>query len=92
MFYIIKFMSLKMEDAMENKNKKTKFQYLSLVTQLGLNSAMPVIMGVLFGGFLDRKLNTDGIFAIIFLVLGGMTGVYNIYKLAGPRKKEKDDE
>lgn len=70
------------------KNKKGSLRYLSLITQIGWSCVTPVIMGVYIGGKLDKALKSQGVFSIILLVLGAMTAIYNIYKLAGPKKKE----
>ncbi len=70
------------------KNKKSTLQYLTLITQVGISSVTPVVLGVVMGNWLDKKLGTKGAFSIILLVLGAMTAIYNIYKLAGPKDKE----
>ncbi len=70
------------------KNKGNTLKYLSLITQVGLSSITPLLMGVYIGNLIDKKIGKQGVFSIILLILGAMTGIYNIYKLAGPKKKE----
>lgn len=62
-----------------DKNKNTGYEALVLCTQLGLTLAMPIVLGALFGHWLDGKLGTGMILFIAFLVLGlgaGFVGAY----------------
>lgn len=70
------------------KDNKNTLKYLALITQVGISSITPVILGVFVGSKIDDKLGKKGVFSIILLILGAMTAIYNIYKLAGPNKKE----
>jgi F0F1-type ATP synthase assembly protein I len=57
----------------KRKNKNDKFSVaraFALVTQLGLQMACCVVIGVLSGVFLDRLLGTMPVFIIIFAILG----------------------
>lgn len=72
-----------------NKNKKNTFKYLALITQVGINSITPVVLGLFMGSKIDKWLKTRGVFSLIFLVLGAMTAVYNIYKLVDFDKRSK---
>lgn len=66
---------------------------LVLITQVGLSLAIPIIVGVLLGGFIDKRLKTGWIFSIIFLFLGIVSGFYNTYKLImSLNKPEKGEE
>lgn len=71
-----------------NKDYKNTLKYLSLITQLGISSVTPVVLGVFVGKKIDDRLGKQGVFSIILLILGAMTALYNIYKLAGPKNKE----
>lgn len=60
---------------------KGKYKNLVLITQIGINSIVPVLLMTYIGTWIDEKLGYKMLFTLIFLVLGGLTGVYNIYKL-----------
>lgn len=53
----------------------------SLVGILGFEIAVPVVLGVLLGIYLDRRYNTGGVFTIICTLLSVLVGVYNFYRL-----------
>lgn len=76
---------------MKNNKKKSTLQYLSLITQLGISSITPIILGVLLGQYLDKKIGTQGVFSIILLILGALTAINNIYRLASPKDKSEED-
>jgi F0F1-type ATP synthase assembly protein I len=80
--------------------KRDEEDRYSAIRQAGLLTTIPVllavspIVGLLIGRFLDRKLNTDPIFSIVFLVIGFVAGarqVARVVKLAGKNvKKDKN--
>lgn len=72
---------------MKNKNYKDTFQNLTLISQIGLSVITPILLGVFLGQFIDKKLGTDGIFSIIFILLGTGGGFMNIFKLAKGKRK-----
>lgn len=75
---------------MNNKKYRGSLKNLALITQIGLSVITPIILGVYLGQFIDNKLGTNGIFSIIFIILGAGGGFMNIFKLAGgPRNKRK---
>lgn len=50
----------------------------------------PILLGVYIGQFIDKKVGTEGIFTIIFLLIGVGGGFVNLFKLtAGYKGKEK---
>ena len=76
---------------MKNKQLITNLQ---LVTELGLTIAAPVIIAVLIGTYLDRKLLQPGIFTFIFLIFGlcgGFLGAYRLIKKVA-HLENKDEE
>ncbi len=73
---------------MKNKDYKDIFQNLTLITQVGLSVITPIMLGVFLGQFIDKKVGTNGIFSIIFIIVGVGAGFLNIFKLAG-RKGNK---
>ena len=54
-------------------------QYLNL----GLSLAMPLVIGVFAGRWLDQKFQTKALFTIGLLVFGTISVFYNLYKLYG---------
>ena len=60
---------------------------LSLISQVGLLMAIPVIGCILLGHYLDQLLGTNILFLIIFTILGTMAAFRNLFMLA--KKQEK---
>ncbi len=58
---------------------------------LGWDMALPIFGGVLLGHFLDRWLHTGYIFTLGLLVLGVVTGFYNVVR-AIRREIERDQQ
>ena len=48
------------------------------LTSLGWDLALPIFGGVLLGHLLDRRLGTGYVFTLGLLVLGIITGFYNV--------------
>lgn len=74
---------------MNNKKNKNSLANLALITQIGLSVITPILLGVYIGQFVDKKVGTNGVFSIIFILLGVGGGFMNLFKLASPRDKEK---
>jgi len=69
----------------EKKKKNERHQIaraFALVTQLGLQMACCVVVGVLAGAFLDRLLGTMPVFIIIFSVLGTAASIKIIFDIS----------
>jgi F0F1-type ATP synthase assembly protein I len=49
-------------------------------TSLGWDLAVPIFGGVLLGHFLDRWLETGYVFTLGLLLLGVVTGFYNVFR------------
>ena len=63
------------------KNNKNMYKNLALITQVGLSIVTPILLGVYLGDLLDKKLNTNGIFTLILILLGAGAGFLNLFKL-----------
>lgn len=75
--------------SLNKKNNKNIFKNLSLITQVGLSIVTPIILGVYLGGFIDKKIGTDMIFTLIFIILGAGAGFLNLFKLADKDKNNR---
>lgn len=56
-------------------------KYLGLITQIGLNIVVSVLLGAVIGVFLDNRLGTQVIFTLLFILLGGAAGLYSSYRM-----------
>lgn len=70
------------------KSNKGILQNLALISQVGIMMLVPIIGGVLLGAFLDRLAKTNGIFLIIFVLLGVGASFRNLYVLAIQKGRE----
>lgn len=65
---------------------------LSLISQIGLLMAIPIIGCILFGAFLDRVFGSNVVFLIIFTILGVLAAFRNLFmitiKTTKNRKKD----
>ncbi len=57
------------------------FGALTLVGEIGLAVAVPIVVGVLVGQYLDRRWNTHGLLLTGLLLLGIVCGGYNAYRI-----------
>ena len=85
---------------MQKKDEEDRYwaiRQAGLLTTIPVLLTVPPIAGFLTGRFLDRKLNTDPILGIAFLVLGFVAGarqVARVVKLASrdiSKEKKKDN-
>ncbi|WP_083515028.1 AtpZ/AtpI family protein [Fervidicola ferrireducens] len=64
-------------------------QYIALLTQIGLNMALPILGGVYFGAYLDARLSSGSLFLILGVFLGALSGALSVYKLLSLEFKKK---
>ncbi|MCX5743906.1 MAG: AtpZ/AtpI family protein [Proteobacteria bacterium] len=62
-----------------SRRSKDMFDTLSM-SSVGLEFGLAVIMGLLFGRWLDGKAGTDPWFMILFLLLGFVAGLRGIWR------------
>ena len=77
-----------MKNNRRNHDKNTLL-YLGLISQIGFSIITPILLGLIIGQFLDKKLGRNGIFSIIFIILGAITGFYYLIKLSTRPPKNK---
>ena len=59
--------------------KISNWYYFGLVMQLGLVIIACVLIGLGMGLFLDKFFKTNGVFLVIFLIMGIIAGFKNVY-------------
>lgn len=76
---------------MNKKYKKGKGMYNNLIyiTQIGITMITSIFLGFFIGRFLDSKLGTKWILSLIFLALGTIAGLLNLFKLANLGNKKR---
>lgn len=66
----------------ESKEKrKNDFLVLEKSFNIGYYLITPILLGVIFGLFLDHYFNKEGFFIIIFLIIGTVGSFYNLFRL-----------
>lgn len=67
-----------------------------LITQVAISFLSPMFLGLYIGYKLDQWLKLDGVFSIILMILGVISGFLNAYKLImttnRDKKKSKEDD
>ncbi len=62
---------------------------LTLITQLGLTMAIPIVLGAMAGHWLDVKFGTEAIFSVILILLGIAGGIAGAWRLVASVTKWK---
>ncbi len=63
------------------KFNRSVYQALMMISQFGINMLVPVFICSFAGMWLDKKLGTDFLI-IIFFILGAVSGGYNVFRFA----------
>jgi F0F1-type ATP synthase assembly protein I len=71
------------------KNKMNIFQNLSLLTHIGIMMILPIFAAVYLGNLADRRMGTNYLFLILFILLGIGSGFLNVYKIVMKDIKKK---
>lgn len=78
---------------MDNNSSKNKILYtVSLGLELGFLIALPLVLLLIFGLFLDRKLKTTPLFLIIFVISGFVITFFNVYYLILPFLEKRSNQ
>ena len=76
------------------KHKKSVIATLSLISQLGISMIVPVFLCIFIGMKLEEKF--DFPFTILFIILGILAGIRNVYALVksatDTMNSEKDED
>ena len=68
---------------MSNKRQNEELDYLNafaLLTQTGLTLAIPIIIGIVAGRWIDRSMDSGHLFLFVFLAIGLVVGFYGAYR------------
>lgn len=65
-----------------SKHNYKMYENLALLSQIAFMMVTPIFGGVLLGRFIDDKFGTNGIFLLIFTLVGTGTAFMELYKLA----------
>lgn len=68
------------EEYSEGSIRSSGLDAITLCSQLGLTIAVPIVLGMLGGNWLDKKLGTGHIFFLILLTLGIVAGFVSAYR------------
>ncbi len=60
----------------------TPLKYIGLIIQLGMSMALPVIIGVITGKYLDERLGTGNVFLVVSIIIGVVISFKNLYRYA----------
>jgi ATP synthase protein I len=59
---------------------------LSVGLRVGVELVSALVVAVAIGWFLDNWLHTRPAFLIVFVLLGGVAGVMNVWRVIGPKR------
>ena len=62
-------------------NRFKIYENLAFIGQIGIMMIVPIFIGVFIGNWLDSKVHTNGIFLLIFILLGVASSFLNLYKV-----------
>ncbi|MCG8538624.1 MAG: AtpZ/AtpI family protein [Clostridia bacterium] len=63
-----------------SKDKFKMYENLVLVSQIGIMMAIPILISVLLGNYIDKRLGTGSLFLLIFIGIGVASSFLNLYK------------
>ncbi|MDE2333227.1 MAG: AtpZ/AtpI family protein [Rhodospirillales bacterium] len=63
-----------------------KTSLLGIGMRVGVDMASALAVGAFLGYWLDRVLHTKPFLMVVFLLLGGVAGVRNVWRLVGPKR------
>ena len=73
----------------KDDNYKDTLKNLTLISQIGISVITPILLGVFIGQLIDNWVGTQGIFVIIFIILGAGAGFLNLFKLTGDNRNKR---
>ena len=79
-----KKLSKRIDVALAKKDNKQKFKNtdsLNIYYRVGTELLAGLLIGAGIGWTLDKWVNTTPLFLIIFFILGGVAGIYNLWRV-----------
>ncbi len=74
------------------KKRSQLFREVGKYAALGLEMALSVIIGLVIGAFLDKRLKTGPWLTLLFLVLGFAAGLRSLVRAVLKSQKEMNNE
>jgi ATP synthase protein I len=65
----------------DQNNKNSWYINYSIYSLAGIQLATSVVVGLMLGGYIDKKVGTAPWLTVIGLILGSVGGFYNLVKL-----------
>ncbi|MCE9576778.1 MAG: AtpZ/AtpI family protein [Deltaproteobacteria bacterium] len=82
-----------MANAVAPTATKTRSYYANLsLSSAGLELGLSVILGALFGRWVDRQLGTEPAFMLVLLVIGFVAGIRGVLRSARRAVRDRADE
>ena len=74
--------------------KKNWAPALSMISQIGFLMITPILVCMIFGGWLDRKIGPSPLWLVIFIILGVGAAFRNLFYMTAKAQKKgkKKDE
>ncbi len=76
----------------KDNNKRTILKDLELFGSIGIELVLFVILGVLLGNWIDKRINTSPFLLILGAVCGAFIGFYNFYKMIKSLSEDEQKE
>ncbi len=75
----------------QQKPAKGNYRKWAAMSSLGLMLPSSIIVGLIFGYFLDKLLGTRPWMLLLFLILGAISGFYSLIRGLSKYKDDKND-
>lgn len=59
---------------------------LGIGLRVGVEMLSALVVALAIGWYLDRWLHTSPLFLVVFVLLGGVAGIANVWRTVGPKK------
>jgi F0F1-type ATP synthase assembly protein I len=83
---------LKPEPGSENLAPKSSMAGAGAVAGMGLQFALSILLFLLAGQWIDRKLGTAPLFLMVFVFTGAGASFYSIYRKLVEQQRREDEE